>query len=337
MFKHVMIVFMVVLFAAALGAETKVVPLPDLLSVKQAPLFDKTQMYVIEGTSVNIYSLKDFKLVKKFGKKGEGPKEFMINPLLGPLFISVHTEDIVVESFGKLSWFTKNGIYKKELKLPNPLIVGIQPFGKNYVGVKILLGTERWQILTLYDDKINELKEIYKQPTWFQQGKGTRLLEATASTAVFDNKLFLAWEKDFLIKVVDTDIKELYTIKRDEKRRAVTEDFKKKVIDYLKTAPESRDYFEYLKPYIFPEFFPSIAAIIVDNNELYVLTFMEDEAENDECIIMDLKGKILKRVFLQLKMSTPLLPYPYYIHDGSLYQIAENEEEEQWELHISEI
>lgn len=332
-----MIVFMVVLFAAALGAETKVIPLPDLMKPGQLLSFDKTQMYVTEGTSIYIYSLKDFKLIKKFGKQGEGPQEFVVNPQLGPLVISVHTEDIVVESFGKLSWFTKNGKYKKELKLPNPLILGIQPFGRNFVGVKILLGAKRWQILTLYDGKLNELKEIYKQPTAFQLGKGTRLLEASATTIVSDNKLFLAWEKDFFIKIVDADIKELYTIKRDEKKRKVTEDLKKKIIDYLKIAPESKDFFEIMKPIIFPEYFPSIAGIVVTGNNIYVLTFNEDEAENDECLIMDLKGNPLKRVFLPLKMSTPLLPYPYSIHEDSLYQIVENVEEEQWEMHITEI
>jgi hypothetical protein len=76
---------------------------------------------------------------------------------------------------------------------------------------------------------------------------------------------------------------------------------------------------------------------VVTGNKIYVLTFKENKAEDDECMILDLKGKRLKRIFLPLKMSTPILPYPYMIHEGSLYQVVEDEEEEEWALHVTEI
>lgn len=334
-----MIGFMVVLFAAVLGAETKVIPMPDLLNVEQRVYHDKTQMYITHGTSIYIYSLKDFKLVKKFGKQGEGPSEFMFNPQTGvlSLFLSVYTEDITVHSAGKVSWFTKDGIFKKTSKLPNPFISKIQPFGKNLIGIKAEFGQESWQSLCLYDDQFNELKNIVKMPHPFQPGKGTRILEGNPTASVYGNTLFTAWDKDFIIKVFDTDINELYTIKRDEKRRKITEDLKKEIIDYMKTSPESKDYYEFLKPFTFPEYFPSIGDMSISDDTIYVLTFTEDEAKNDECIIMDLKGKLLKRVFLPLKKSTPLLSYPYFFREGSLYQIVENEDEEQWEMQITEI
>ncbi len=334
-----MIVFMVVLFAAALGAETKVIPLPDLLNVERVIYHDKTQMYITHGTSIYIYSLKDFKLIKKFGKRGEGPSEFMFDAQSGllSLFLNVQTEDITVHSAGKVSWFTKDGIFKKTSKLPNPLMGQVQPFGKNLIGIKSEFGQESRQILYLYDHKFNELKDIVKMPHPFQPGKGLHILKHNPALTIHENKLFTAWERDFIIRVFDTDINELYTIKRDEKKRKITEDFKKKIIDYLKTSPETKDYFEFMKPITFPEYCPSIADMVVTGNRIYVLTFIEDEAENGECLIMDLKGKLLKRLFLPLKKSTPLLQYPYFIREGSIYQIVENEEEEQWEMHITEL
>ncbi len=333
-----MIIVLMTLFTAILGAETKVVPLPDLLKPETLVL-DKTQMYVTEGTSIYIYSLKDFKLVKKFGKQGAGPQEFMFSPQAGVtgLTLSVHTEDIIVNSFGKISWFTKDGKFKKELKLPYPLTYALQPFGKNLVGLRLTVDKVRLLSLNLYNDKLEMLKEINKRPHSFQPGKGLRLLEFNPVSTVYEDKLFLAWETDFVIKVVDTDINELYTIKRNEKKRKVTEDLKKKIIDYFKTAPETKDYFEYLKPFHFPEYFPAIFSIVVTGSGIYVVTFQEDEAENDECLILDLKGKLLKRVFLPLKMSTPLIPHPYSIQEGVLYQVVENEEKEEWELHITRI
>lgn len=336
MIKKMMVMLLMVLFATLLGAKSKVIPLPDMMK-PELLFFDNAQMYVTEGTSIYIYSLKDFKLVKKFGKRGEGPREFMINPQIGGLTLDVQTEDIIISSFGKVSWFTKDGTYKKEQKYPEPFTFGIQSFGKKFVGVSWNLGEERWLVLNLYDDKFNVLKEITRQPHPFQPGKGTYILENSPTTAVYDNKLFFAWEKDFIVKVLDLELKELYTIKFDEKKRKVTEEEKKEITEFLKVWPATRDVFEFLKPLHFPEYYPSIAALVVTGNKIYVLTFKENKAEDDECMILDLKGKRLKRIFLPLKMSTPILPYPYMIHEGSLYQVVEDEEEEEWALHVTEI
>jgi len=327
---------MLTLFAAGLAAESKVLPVPDLLK-PEGILFDKARMYVIEGTSVYIYSLKDFQLIKKFGKKGEGPQEFMVNPQLSPLFINVHTEDIVVNSFGKLSWFAKDGTFKREFRTPSPFIMALQPLGKNFVGVRFALGQVRMQVLSLFDDKIKELKEIKRIKHLFQPGKGTRLLESLPSTVVYDNKIFYAWEKDFVIKVLNSDLNELYTIERSDEKRKVTADDKKKIIDFLKTYPQTKDIIEILKPFHFPDYFPSIAGLVVTGHKIYVITFKEDKAENDECIIFDLGGKLIKRVFLPVKMSTPILPYPYNIHEGFMYQVVEDEEKEEWAIHVTEI
>jgi uncharacterized protein YlbG (UPF0298 family) len=70
---------------------------------------------VTQEATVFIYSLKDFKLVKKFGKAGEGPREFRILPQL-PLNIDARTDQIIVNSFGKVSYFTKQGEFIKEVK-----------------------------------------------------------------------------------------------------------------------------------------------------------------------------------------------------------------------------
>jgi hypothetical protein len=37
------------------------------------------RIYINEGTTISIYSFKNFQLIKKFGRKGEGPKEFIVD------------------------------------------------------------------------------------------------------------------------------------------------------------------------------------------------------------------------------------------------------------------
>jgi hypothetical protein len=324
-------------FAAGPAADTKVIPMPDLLKPEGLTL-DDTQMYITEGTNIYIYSLEDFKLVKKFGKKGEGPKEFMINPFMPtPLRLSKQGDDLMVHSSGKVSWWTKDGAYIKEIKTPTAFMRDVQAFGNKIVGIRITVGQERIMILSAYDDKFKELKELIRVDQPWQQGKGTRVLETTMATAVYDNKLYMAWGQDFSITVFDADLKELKVIKREEKRRKVTETFKKDVTDHMKTDPSTRDFFAMLKPIIVPEYFPAIAGMIGTGNKLYVMTFQEYEDENGECLIMDLDGKLLKRVFLPLKMATPIMPYPFAIHKGFLYQVIEDVEEEEWSLHITKI
>lgn len=336
MIKKMTIIVLLTLCTAILGAETRVIPMPDLMKPETLVL-DKTQMYVTEGTSIYIYSLKDFKLIKKFGKKGGGPQEFMLHPQVAPLIINVSSEDIIANSLGKISWFTKDGKYKKELKLPNPLVLGIQPFGENFIGLQITQGEKMWQRLNLYDEKMNEIKNITQKEHVFQRGKGLVILEFTPFTAIYENKIFLAWENELKIKVLDAQFNELYTIKHDIEKQEITEKHKKDILHLIETDPSTKDILDFIKPIRFTSHFPAIQYLVVTGDKIYIVTYKGDDENNDQCLVMDLKGKILKQVFLPMKMSTAIQPYPYNIHEGSLYQVADNEEEEEWELHITKI
>jgi hypothetical protein len=55
--------------------------------------------------------------------------------------------------------------------------------------------------------------------------------------------------------------------------------------------------------------------------------------ETDEFFIYNFNGQFLKRLFLPAAYLDGLRPCPTYIKDNKLYQLIENEEEEEWELH----
>jgi hypothetical protein len=90
--------------------------------------------------------------------------------------------------------------------------------------------------------------------------------------------------------------------------------------------------------YLFKDYFPAIKAFSVDNDLLYVIT---NKKRNElwECIVMNLKGKELKREFVPLQESEPYTYYPllYSIENGKFYALIENEDDETWELYITEI
>jgi hypothetical protein len=80
----------------------------------------------------------------------------------------------------------------------------------------------------------------------------------------------------------------------------------------------------------------------VSGGKLYVLTFKtlsEDEVDvqETEILIFDIKGKFLKKVIFPLKMMDPIMPYPFAIHEGTLYQLIEDADEEEWAVHITKI
>ena len=71
MSKTVKFIIFFLLCCTFISAETKVIPMPDLMKPGNI-YFDESRMYITENANVYIYSTKDYKLIKKFGQKGEG-------------------------------------------------------------------------------------------------------------------------------------------------------------------------------------------------------------------------------------------------------------------------
>jgi hypothetical protein len=70
---------------------------------------------------------------------------------------------------------------------------------------------------------------------------------------------------------------------------------------------------------------------------MYVATYNHRGTEV-EFLVFDLKGKFLEKVFIDIKGEAPLnVPYLYTIFNGKKYQLIENVEEEEWEMHITPV
>jgi hypothetical protein len=333
-------IIMALILTLVLGAQTKITPLPDL---KKPGSFymDDTRMYVVEGVSVYIYSLKDLKLVKKFGKQGEGPREMMLSPQYGPMVLDVRGDEILVHSFSKLSRFTKDGVYKNEIRLPNPLIFRIQRFGKYLIASRLIQENNATiRTLNVYDNHMKKVREIVRVPHVFTRGKGWEVLKSNPITVVHKDKLIYGWENALKLTVMDTGFKILYTISHEVDRIKVTDKDKKIIIDYIKTSPRTKLIYEQLKPIRFPGYFPAMINVFPDDDKLYIYTFNKkerDEVNDYEFLVFDIKGKHLDSVFLPLRMMNPLRSYPITIHKECLYQLVEDIEKEQWSLRETKI
>lgn len=333
--RKVVLILLVVL-VTGFGYAEKVATLHEVMK-PGAMAADDTQLYVVENETIYIFSTKDYKFIKKFGKKGEGPSEFMTVPGIA-VTLDVSTDDILINSWGKISYFTKDGTFKRELKAA-PGNFGFQPLGDQFLAMGQIFADEKlYNTVNIFDSQLNKVKEIYRADTGFKgRGKGMKVFEKTLIIQAYDNKIFLPGEKDGTIDVFDTDMKKLFTITVEVERIKVTQDFKDKVIHELKTLPDTKDLYDVLlKPVQFPDYLPAIQLCRCVDKKVYVMTWKR-ENEKNEFFIYDMNGKFLKKIDIPITYQTELRPYPLTVRNDKLYQLVENIDEEEWDLYVEEI
>jgi len=316
-------------------SATKVISLPG----HNRPTYlavDQNHFYISDFPSVYIYSLKDYSLKKKFGKQGEGPREF-----LSYANITLTRKKIIINSVGKISFFTKDGLFLKEKKLE---LAGsaFKPVGNHY-GVYGITQEEKvvYQTINVYNASFKKVKEIYRYPGWVQQQgpkQGVYVVNfARFGMLVYEDKMVVMDLEDFKVYVWHEKTDKIITIKQDYEKLKFTSADKKKYLHFFKTDPVMRGNFETLKPLMtFPEYYPSIRSIGMGDNKVFVYTYREKDGKT-EFFIFDMSGKLLKTTYLPLKGGMAHYQNPYNFANGKMYQLVENEDEEEWELHITEI
>lgn len=327
-----------------LMGETKVVPMPDLEKPDSITMGHE-YLYITDQGTIAIYSLKDVKLKNKFGRKGEGPGEFRIRPFdkLG-LQVFIHGDYIVVNSTGKLSFFTRSGEFKEEITYPGEM-QSFTPLGSKFVGYSRTKENDLLYLtINIYDPRQLQMeKEIYRR-RYYGQLKGPskilRLVMATKNASmrgalyqVYNNRLFLEGENNEIL-VFDDSGKKLYTVRQSYEKMKIPDPFKQKVMAFLKKRyptiyRHARQYGE------FPGYFP-LRYFLVTDSKIYVLTFKTSNGKN-ELYILDLEGKLLGKTMVPFEEAEFLQPYPFTIGKGVFYQLNENLDTEEWELHIHQI
>jgi len=95
--------------------------------------------------------------------------------------------------------------------------------------------------------------------------------------------------------------------------------------------------YENFKPLLkFPAYFPAIRGFSVGDGKIFVYTFKE-KGGRSEFFIFDLNGKLPKTTYLLLKGGMSHYQNPYFFSGWKMYQLVENEDDEEWDLHITEI
>lgn len=328
--KNGLIVFF--LFFLSLIITAEVVTLPDVMRPHDIRVTQE-KIYIADGYNILIYSAVDYKLLTKFGKKGEGPGEFKFRPS-----IRVLDEYILDDDQGRILWFSKDGKYLKEKRIhrditPIPIkdhffalkrLFDYTPGKGKVIYYIVILDKELKPKKTIYERFIRKMEDESKLVK-----KDVQMVIPPFGVDTDGENIYIAdSSKGFYIDVFSADGDHLYTIKRKIDKVKFTQEYKDKLMEREKTSKmwlENKRNFNY----IFPEHFPDMKSFMVADKKLYVTTFKKKAGKN-EFIILDSKGKILRKVLLNAER-------PYHISNNKCYNLVENLEKEEYELHVTKI
>ena len=333
--------FILSVLCTGVGFSKKIVPLPGHLNPNSV-CAEGDQIYITEEASIYIYGSKDFKLRKKFGRKGEGPQEFKLFPEYSPDF-DVHADIFVATSIGKVSLFTKEGKFIDEKKVTGEgPIQFYRKLGDKLLGERFLRDRDKtvYRGIIIFDANLKPVKEVFRYKHYAQQGKQYSPIERglyIPNFFIHDNKIFIGGEiGSGTIHVFDTTGKSLYTFQPQLDKVKFTEADKRGYIDSYANYPQ---FYERLKRrFKYPDYFPLWQNFIVADKRIYVQTYKRNKEDTkNEVVIFTLKGELIKRVWLPFDEYFDFNPCPYIIQNKKLYQCVDNEDEDRWELHIINI
>lgn len=299
---------------------------PELISV------DNQNVYITEGTTVYVYSTDDFKLKKSFGRQGEGPQEFIPQISVTPL-----KDSLLINSSGKISYFSRDGRFIKELRAGTGFARVFTPMGNHFVGLGFLRDNGKFLIaINIYDGELKKVREITRFENFLRQGGKINPLGLREMVyQVMDGLIFFNAFGEGQIEVFDISGKKLRTIRHGFDTIKLTDEHRQKIeASYLADHRYKRQYHAVKHMIQYPENFPAIHQYYADQNKVYVLTYKRKE-NRAEFYIFTVEGKLVKRVMVPFYQTNPHLPYPFTVKNNRIYQVVENLENDEWELHIS--
>ena len=341
--KKIVIIIGVFLCALFLHAE-KAHTFFDLLNPRYL-IVDDNQIIVSDYPHVYLYSLDDHSLIKKIGRDGEGPGEFHViqanmNLKERGLVLSVNPDHIAANSTSRLSYFTRKGDFTREIKLPYGINAKFLSLGDQLLGFLPLKGGKL--SVALFDSDLKMKKEIFNCDYWFnlQRREQADFFDRASDTlfvSIYEDRIYLARGDAplFAIHVFDFQGNKLFTVEHDSEKFKIPQGFIDEIHEHFKIKfQRGASYF--IKNLNLPKYFPAIRNFSVQDDKIYVMTFKNVSQEN-EVLIFDIKGSLLKKVFLPIRAMNPEHLCPFSFYKDKFYQLIFNEETEKWELHITDI
>jgi hypothetical protein len=326
----------------SLSSDTKRVAILTEVSRPNTLMISNGYIYIQEKTDIFIYDAKTYQFVKRFGKAGEGPGEFKLNPFSPNMLIVPYKKNkIMVNNLGKVSVFTADGVYDREYKvLP---FTNYYPFADNYIALTFHTGEDKIPVMALYmaDKKFNKTKPIYITNITVGPNASFLLPFTPFSHDFYEDKLYVVdGMEGFSIKIFNSEGDQIGNIKKDYKPLKIPSAYMENTLNYFKTDSRWKNIYSFFKERIkFRSHFPAIYDMKISNGFIFILT---NKMKNQlrQCIMLDLEGKEKKQIFLPVPddfIHGMELNNTFTFYKGDFFILRENEDEETWELHRIQI
>jgi hypothetical protein len=335
-------------FAGQASAD-RIIALPEVEDPFQICV-ESGKVYIADKRDIVVYDFKDGRFLKRIGKIGQGPGEF----LMGPLRMAFFPNQLIVRDFKRIKIFSPDGIFRGQIEEPPDM--GSYPFlpvGRNFVGFPMERNTDGSYSVPsgcIYGPNLKVKKRFFgglsplpaapPAPGSPSSGRKTDtfLIREYQDYIVYKDRIYVAdSRKGLLISVFDESGDSLYEIRHAIDKIKVPPSF---VDDWVKEWKASKYWdssLSHLNP-IASASFPVFINFKIDGDRIYVITAAR-KSDLYEVIVMDLTGRILERGF-----RFPLDPMSYYqflptfglkydVKGGRFVWFAYNDAKEMYELH----
>jgi len=243
-------------------------------------------------------------LVNKFGKKGQGPGEFNM-----PSGIQITPEgNLMIEDVTnrRLSYYSFQGEHIEDISTATKLAMVRVLISKQGLMFGMQMGMpadagegKLFYEFNMLDKELNTLFTLAKIEFPIPipgSGNKMNIMDMTAPYQ-FDSKgnILFARNKDYEIKVFNSEGKNIRTIKKDYKPLKITQE---DIDEMLERIPSNAGGINTREMFEFPDYFPPVQNFVLDEQDrIYVRTYVKGKNEGEYVVdIFDAKGIFISQL-----------------------------------------
>ena len=296
---------------------------PDMIMVSDQYL------YVAEGWEIKIFSRKQGKLIRAFGRRGEGPGEFN-----GYIIPYLTDDGIMVNCPARILYFDRAGAFLREQRALK-VFGRFKPMGENFVGYRYVTENRvRYETVSLYDARFHPIRELYRRRYIRQADGSTDLVnERPPFFHIYREKIFLDGI-DGCIHVYDQRGEKIGRVMGTQEKIPLTRRHVRKMEEELERDKRTREYYHANKDkFIWPKYQPMIRMFYLADGRFYILTSRERNGKF-EMILRDLQGRLINRKYVAVTSFPQALLSG--VLQGRLVQLVENDDGD-WEMRVTNL
>ncbi len=284
---------------------------------------DDRYIYISDQSSVFVYAVNTFKFVKKLCKKGEGPEEFRTHPRIA----YTHDRLILCDAY-KIIVYTRDFKLIKEIKV-HSFTDRVNPIEDNFILTRFqVIDEKKCRVFSLHNGKLEKIKDLIIEP---EIPRGFLIYPWSRSRSRNDKVYIAQPQKGLYIDVFNKYGKKLYHIEKKTKEIKSSDKHKKMALEKMRYFVGRRRFEKARARGVFKKplskFIPYINNFWVVDDKIYIKTY-DITGKEEKYIIMDIKGTILKTVFLPMTYMEILT-----FNKNKFYYLMESENDDGWVLH----